>query len=109
GRRGGLARVATLQKQIRVKSPNTLFLLAGDFISPSVASRLFKGKQMIAALNAAQLDIATFGNHEFDFGPEVLLERMKESRFAYTVANVIDKSTGKPFGGAQPFIAKNFN
>ncbi|MEW6128436.1 MAG: 5'-nucleotidase C-terminal domain-containing protein [Acidobacteriota bacterium] len=109
GRRGGMARVAGLQKEIRAKSPNTLFLLAGDFISPSVASRLFKGKQMIAALNAAEVDIATLGNHEFDFGPDVLLERMRESRFAYTVANVIDKKTGKPFGGASPYIAKNFN
>src|SRR5258706_3817290 len=57
GKRGGLARVATLQKSIREKSPNTLFLLAGDFISPSVASRLFKGKQMIDTLNATGVDI----------------------------------------------------
>src|SRR5215510_11267195 len=42
GKRGGLARVGALQKKIRAQSPNTLFLLAGDFISPSVASRLFK-------------------------------------------------------------------
>src|SRR5688572_11979919 len=68
GRRGGMARIATMQTSIRQQSSNTLFLLAGDFISPSVASRLFKGKQMIAALNAAGLDIATLGNHEFDFG-----------------------------------------
>jgi 5'-nucleotidase len=109
GSRGGLARVATLQKGIREKSPNTLFLLAGDFISPSVASRLFKGKQMVDTLNATGLDIATLGNHEFDFGPEILQERMKESRFAYTIANVFDKKTGKPFGGAQPYIAREFN
>ena len=106
GRRGGLARVATLQKAIRAQSPNTLFLLAGDFVSPSVASRLFKGKQMIAALNAAGLDAATFGNHEFDFGPDVLRERMKESRFAYVVANVIDKQTGKSFGGANDYLIR---
>jgi 2',3'-cyclic-nucleotide 2'-phosphodiesterase (5'-nucleotidase family) len=90
GKRGGLARIGTLQKKIRAGAPNTLFLLSGDFISPSVASRLFKGKQMIAALNSAGLDIATLGNHEFDFGPAVLRERMKESRFAYTIANVSD-------------------
>jgi len=106
GKRGGIARVGAMQKAIRAKSPNTLFLLSGDFISPSVASRLFKGKQMIAALNAAGLDIATLGNHEFDFGPDVLRERMKESRFAYTVANVIDKQTGQPFGGASRYIIK---
>jgi 5'-nucleotidase len=81
-------------------------LLSGDFISPSVASRLFKGKQMVASLNAAGVDIATLGNHEFDFGPEVLRERMKESRFAYTIANVLDKQTGKPFGGASRFIIR---
>jgi 5'-nucleotidase len=109
GRRGGLARVATLQKAIRVQSPNTLFLLAGDFVSPSVASRLFKGKQMIAALNAAGLDAATFGNHEFDFGPDVLHERMKESRFAYIVANVVDKRTGKPFGGASEYLIREIS
>jgi 5'-nucleotidase len=109
GKRGGMARVATLQKSMREKSPNTLFLLAGDFISPSVSSRLFKGKQMIASLNAAGLDIATLGNHEFDFGADVLIERMKESQFAYTIANVFDKKTGKPFGGAKPYISREFN
>lgn len=106
GKRGGIARAATLHKKIRAQSPNTLFLLSGDFISPSVASRLFKGKQMIAALNAAGLDIATLGNHEFDFGPDVLRERMKESRFAYTVANVFDKQTGNPFGGAARYVIR---
>src|ERR1044071_9306980 len=79
GKSGGMARVATMQKQVRAASPNTLFLIAGDFISPSVASRLFKGKQMVDALNAAGLDIATLGNHEFDFGADVLRARMKES------------------------------
>jgi 5'-nucleotidase len=106
GRRGGMARVATLRKKIISQSPNTLFMLAGDFISPSVASRLFKGKQMIDALNSSGLDVATLGNHEFDFGADVLRERMKESRFAYTIANVFDKQTGRPFGGAQEYIIR---
>jgi 5'-nucleotidase len=105
-KRGGLARVATLQKQIRAVSPNTLFLIAGDFISPSVASRVFEGKQMVDVLNSAGMDIATFGNHEFDFGPDVLRQRMKESRFAYTIANVFDKATGRPFGGASEYIIR---
>lgn len=109
GARGGMARVAALQSKIKSESPNTLFLLAGDFISPSVASRMFKGKQMIDALNSCGLDIATLGNHEFDFGPDVLLERMKESRFAYTIANVLDKKTGRPFGGAAPFIIREMS
>ncbi len=104
-----MARVATLQSQIRKESPNTLFLMAGDFISPSIASRLFKGKQMIAALNGVGLDLATLGNHEFDFGPDVLRERMRESKFAFTISNVIDRKTGKPFGGASEFVIREMD
>lgn len=88
GKRGGLARVATLLNQVRKTSPHTLFVLAGDTLSPSVASRLFKGAQMVALWNALGLDLATFGNHEFDFGLDVLRARVHESRFRWLVANV---------------------
>ena len=109
GKRGGMARVATMQKQIRAASPNTLFMIAGDFISPSVASHYFKGKLMVDALNAAGIDIATFGNHEFDFGPDVLRQRMQESKFKWVAANVIDKKTGKPFGDAPAYVVREFD
>ncbi|MDQ2937194.1 MAG: 5'-nucleotidase C-terminal domain-containing protein [Acidobacteriota bacterium] len=109
GARGGIARVLTLKEQIQKQSPNTLFLLAGDTISPSVESITYKGAQMIDAWNTAGLDYATFGNHEFDFGPEVLRERMKESRFKWIIANVIDKKTGGPFGNAVPFVIREFD
>jgi 5'-nucleotidase len=108
GKRGGLGRLVTIREQIRKESPHTLFLLAGDTISPSVESITYKGAQMIDAWNTAGLDYATFGNHEFDFGPDVLRERMKESRFKWIAANVIDKKTSKPFGGAESYIIREF-
>src|SRR5262245_64307187 len=77
GAKGGLGRVLTLKKSIQQQNPNTLFLMAGDTISPSVESITYKGSQMIEAWNMAGLDYATFGNHEFDFGPEVLKARIK--------------------------------
>ena len=89
GTRGGIGRVITLKKQIQKDSPHTLFLFSGDTISPSVESITYKGAQMIEAWNVAGLDYATFGNHEFDFGPGVLLDRIKESRFGWVAANVI--------------------
>jgi 5'-nucleotidase len=109
GTRGGIARVMTLKKEVETENPNTLFLLAGDTISPSVESITYKGAQMIESWNAAGLDYATFGNHEFDFGPAVLSERIKESRFGWLAANVIDRKTGKPFGGAQSFVIREFD
>lgn len=108
GTRGGLARVLTLKKEIEKQSPNTLFLLSGDTISPSVESITYKGAQMIDAWNTAGLDYSTFGNHEFDFGPDVLRQRMKESKFTWIAANVIDRKTGKPFGDAPAYVIREF-
>src|SRR5262245_40915980 len=63
GAKGGLGRVLTLKKSIQQQNPNTLFLMAGDTISPSVESITYKGSQMIEAWNMVGLDYATFGNH----------------------------------------------
>ncbi len=106
GTRGGLARVAALRKKIQAESPHTLLILAGDTISPSVASNIFKGRQMIAAWNATALDFAVLGNHEFDFGDAVLLERIRESRFTWLAANVVDRKTRQPFGSLKPYIIR---
>lgn len=108
GTRGGLARVAALRRQILQESPHTMFLLGGDTIAPSVASNIFKGRQMIATWNATGLDIAVLGNHEFDFGDEILLERMKESRFVWLGSNVFNRKTGKLFGDMPPFVVREF-
>jgi len=105
---GGLARVATLKRQLAASGHTPFMVLAGDFLSPSVASNVFKGSQMIAALNAAGLDLATLGNHEFDFGDDLLIERMREAKWQWVVSNVIDRNTGKPIGGAAPYIVKTF-
>ena len=109
GTRGGLARVLTLRKQIMSESPHTLFFLAGDTLSPSIESNTYKGKQMIEAWDASGLDYATFGNHEFDFGPDVLRERMSESHFKWLAANVIDKKTGKTFADTPEFVVREFD
>ena len=97
-----MARIATLVARTRAESPHTMLALAGDTISPSVMSAVLRGEQMIAAWNQLGLDVATFGNHEFDFGAPTLLARMRESRFAWVSANVLDRATGRLFGDARP-------
>jgi 2',3'-cyclic-nucleotide 2'-phosphodiesterase (5'-nucleotidase family) len=94
GKTGGLARVAHLVKTEKQTNPNTYFILAGDFLSPSLLGtmkldgRKVAGRQMIEVLNEAGLDLATFGNHEFDLGYEELQDRLDESRFSYVSSNV---------------------
>ena len=109
GKRGGLARVHTLRKQIQAESPHTLYLLGGDTLAPSVASNIFKGRQMISVWNATGLDLAVLGNHEFDFGDQVLRDRMKESRFTWLGTNVVDRKTNRPFGDMPPFVVREFD
>ena len=108
GTRGGLGRVMTLKRSIQQDNPNTLLLMSGDTISPSVESITYKGAQMIESWNAVGLDYATFGNHEFDFGPDVLKERIKESKFGWVAANVIDTTTNKTFADVPPFVVREF-
>jgi 5'-nucleotidase len=100
--------VATLKQNLAAAGRTPLLVLAGDFLSPSVASSTFKGEQMVAALNAAGLDLATLGNHEFDFGADTLIERMHQARWEWVVSNVIDTNTGQPVGGAPPYLVKTF-
>ncbi|HEX7551378.1 MAG TPA: 5'-nucleotidase C-terminal domain-containing protein [Candidatus Methylomirabilis sp.] len=109
GKKGGLARIATLRDRIAKESPNLVFVLAGDFLSPSTMSSIFQGSQMVAGLNAVGLDFVTFGNHEFDFGEAVTGERMRESRFTWVSSNVLDPATGVPFAGAVSFALREYN
>src|ERR1043165_4746532 len=108
GTRGGLGRLLTLRKSIQQENPNTLFVMSGDTISPSVESITYKGQQMIEAWNTIGLDYATYGNHEFDFGPDVLKQRVSESKFGWTAANVVDITTNQPFGGAKRYVVREF-
>jgi 2',3'-cyclic-nucleotide 2'-phosphodiesterase (5'-nucleotidase family) len=94
GKYGGLARVAELRKQLLQQNRNTFTILSGDFISPSAlgtadfeGSRI-NGAQMVDVLNSLGLDYVTFGNHEFDYKFDVLMDRMNESKFRWFSSNV---------------------
>ena len=109
GKKGGLSRIATLRDRIAGESPSAVLVLAGDFLSPSTMSSMFQGRQMVATLNAAGVDLVTFGNHEFDFGPEITRQRMQESRFTWVSSNVLDPATGLPFADAVSFVLRDFD
>ncbi|HEX2251563.1 MAG TPA: metallophosphoesterase [Gemmatimonadales bacterium] len=84
--RGGLARVATVRRRLADQGP-VLFVLAGDFLGPGASSKYFHGRQMIDVLNAAKLDYATFGKHEFDLERDTLVARIAESKFKWISSN----------------------
>jgi 5'-nucleotidase / UDP-sugar diphosphatase len=92
---GGLARVATVRRRLADQGP-VLFVLAGDVLSPSLLSKFYSGRQMVEALNAAKLDYATFGNHEFELPLDTLEARVAESKFKWISSNC-SRADGTPF------------
>lgn len=103
---GGMARLAAMVKRYRASERCTLLLFAGDLISPSVESSVFKGVQLIDGLNLLRVDAATLGNHEFDYGPAELQKRIGESKFPWLATNVF-VSGARPFPGTYQYLIRN--
>ncbi|AYY12392.1 bifunctional metallophosphatase/5'-nucleotidase [Actinobacteria bacterium YIM 96077] len=102
-----IAQYMALVEERKDALPHALFTGNGDDIAPSLLAGVFHGEHMIEALNASPLDVDTFGNHDFDFGPENLRERIAESEFPWVTANVRDIDSGEPFAadlGVEPFM-----
>ena len=109
GRRGGLARVRTLRKQLESEGRPVLVLHAGDLLFPSVMSKYLRAAPMIRVLNLLDGDPAAFdpdlfvvfGNHEFDDrDPGVLLGRVAQSDFSWVSSNVRYRSVKSAAGQA---------
>jgi 2',3'-cyclic-nucleotide 2'-phosphodiesterase (5'-nucleotidase family) len=96
GKRGGLARVAALLRQLKAQHPNVPVVVfhAGDFLGPSLESNLFHGEQMIDALNflnGLAPVYAVPGNHEFDYSDKekgYLADNIARSKFKWIVSNI---------------------
>ena len=94
GEFGGMARVETLHKHLLQENKNTLLVMAGDFLNPSLLGTLkvdnerVYGRQMIEVMNAMKFDLVAFGNHEFDLSQNDLQKRLNESHFPWISSNV---------------------
>jgi len=112
GKAGGMARVATIRKQLLQENPHVITTLSGDFVSPSLIGTLtyqnekIAGKQMVEVMNALGVNYVVPGNHEYDIKEAEHLQRIAESDFQWTTTNcfhVVDgkvvpwEQNGKPF------------
>ena len=100
GDAGGAARIAAVvaEERARAEAEGGLAVVTfgGDMISPSLLSGIDKGAHMIDLANAVGFDVAVLGNHEFDFGPDVLRQRLAESETAWLAGNVSMGGGGFP-------------
>lgn len=78
-----------------------LVLFSGDCLSPSVLSSITKGKHMAPGLNLLGVDVACWGNHDFDFGISQMLSLHEKWKFPWLLANLIDPISGAPIARSQ--------
>ncbi|MCJ7841749.1 bifunctional metallophosphatase/5'-nucleotidase [Lederbergia sp. NSJ-179] len=107
----GLGKIATLIKKERSHNENIILLDNGDLIQGTPLSyhyaRIMKEQQdnpMIILANELKYDAAVFGNHEFNYGKELLKAAVSESQFPWLSANILDVKTGNPYYGNPYFI-----
>jgi 5'-nucleotidase/UDP-sugar diphosphatase len=105
GQVGGLINLVSLIDQLRAEDPgHTLLLDAGDSFQGTYVSNSTRGEVVMAAMNVAGYDAWTLGNHEFDWGQEVLRARIDQARFPVLAANLLDASSGQVWDGVEPYV-----
>ncbi len=103
--RGGFARLNAVALAERAANPNTLYLFDGDMLSPSLQSGFDKGQNTIDFTNLVPFNLAVPGNHEFDFGPENFVEKMKASKYPWAAINITN-ADGSPMEGLGGVMVK---
>ncbi len=98
--------VGLLQEENDYQGDQSVILLSGgdNWTGPAI-STWFEGQSMVAVMNQMGYSASVIGNHEFDFGLDVLKERITEANFPYLSANIRQKSNGEiPYDlGIEPF------
>ena len=99
----GYANIAALAAEYESQGAKVIVADAGDFSQGKVEVSSNKGLNAVKMMNAAGYDIATLGNHEFDYGYAQLKENLKEATFSTICCNILDEN-GKPaFEGSKVF------
>ena len=88
------AAIAALKQSHIANGENVLLVDAGDHIQGTAYGSMDDGTTIIQLMNAAGYDVATLGNHEFDYGMARTKAVLKEADFPYISCNWVDLRTG---------------
>ena len=88
------AAIAALKKSIEDTGRDVLLVDAGDHIQGTAYGSMDDGATIIELMNEAGYDLATPGNHEFDYGMARAKAVLREADFPYVSCNWVDLRTG---------------
>ncbi|MGI6048598.1 MAG: bifunctional metallophosphatase/5'-nucleotidase [Petrimonas sp.] len=87
GDKGGVVRRMKYIDQVRKENKNVLLFDAGDFLQGTPYFNLFKGEIETEAMNLMRYDAVTLGNHEFDYGLDILEKVVRRAKFPIVSSN----------------------
>ena len=107
GKNVGIAKLASAIKERTslngFSNYEAIPLSAGDLYQGTAISNLTKGAPVNEFLKDINIPASSVGNHEFDWGKELIPTWAKAGNFDFLAANIIDKKTGKPVEWAKPY------
>lgn len=83
------AAMASLKADYEAQGAEVILADAGDYSQGTVYVSVNKGADAVTMMNATGYDVATIGNHEFDYGYAQLAENMKAAKFKVLCADVL--------------------
>ena len=86
--------IADLKQQTAELAAGVLLMDAGDHIQGTAYGSMDKGKTIIDLMNAAGYDVATLGNHEFDYGMDGTMNVIEWAEYPYVSANFYHEENG---------------
>ena len=98
------AKVAAMKDDYEAQGAQVILADAGDYSQGTVYVSVNKGKDAVTMMNAAGYDVATIGNHEFDYGYAQLKSNLNSAAFDVVCANVLQD--GNPVFDAYTKISK---
>jgi 2',3'-cyclic-nucleotide 2'-phosphodiesterase/3'-nucleotidase/5'-nucleotidase len=104
----GFVKVASVINEVRAENSNTIVVDNGDTIQDNMAELFNNAKlhPMVAALDELNYDAWVLGNHEFNFGMDVLNSSIRNSKVSVLAANIYRTATGKRFVKPYKIITK---
>ena len=90
---GGLSHLATLIRNTREEEGITFLLDAGDIFTGALSKKT-EGKLPFDLYSAMDYDAMTLGNHEFEYGWEILVDTIPRANFPVLNANIYNETTG---------------
>ena len=85
--------IAAEKARLIAAGENVILCDAGDYVQGTALGGFDEGRTVIEIMNAAGYDVATLGNHEFDYGIPAMLRNLKNSTFQNTSCNFLQRKS----------------